>query len=136
MQTIVGNCAICGAPIYQYQGTWSGTLPPPVYRSCGCEITTGSATFSPSTETKTKTADCLFREVEYSPLQYGIMFCESGQTMETRWYDTEEERDNAVIQMLETGKLEIKSALSRFVRTVEPYAFSAVNAANTFYKRS
>lgn len=73
---------------------------------------------------------------EESPLQFGIMFSETVNTpTETKWFDTEEVRDLAFSTLLETGRLELNSPLIRTQRTVEPYAFTTINAAPTFYKR-
>lgn len=32
----VADCPKCGAPIYQYSGSWGGILPPPVKKNCNC----------------------------------------------------------------------------------------------------
>jgi hypothetical protein len=77
-----------------------------------------------------------WREDE-SPLQFGIMFSEAGgQIVENTWYSTEEERNFAFSYILETGTLEIESLISRSARIIEPYAFSIINAAPTFYKKA
>lgn len=49
MNVIVGNCAICGAPIYA-PTFWSGTMPPQSIKSCGCSITIKTVLNVPTNE--------------------------------------------------------------------------------------
>jgi hypothetical protein len=72
---------------------------------------------------------------EKSPLVYGIMFSErEGSQVETVWYESAEERDEAINYILEHGEIEIKSHLSRLVRSAKVKAFSKVDAEEHFYR--
>jgi hypothetical protein len=48
MNTQVGHCPKCGAPIYGYQGIWLGITPPPVTHSCNCNPQATQTTSSTS----------------------------------------------------------------------------------------
>jgi hypothetical protein len=74
-------------------------------------------------------------EREQSPLIWGILYSEaSSSTAETLWYESKDERDEAIATLLECGEIPAGTLFSTRVRAIKPHSFSAINADEHYYK--